>query len=340
MRTSLLLVCVLAAAAVALAAPLTELQYKAKWGSFKHSFTKTYATKHEEQLRFEIFADNLDRIMRHESNPNRTHFLAMNQFGDLTNEEFVARYTSLRPVSSPFLRSRNEHSISLKHAMVPDAVNWTAEGVVTPVKDQGQCGSCWAFSTTGSVEAAYAIAQKTTPVSLSEQELVDCATAEGNQGCNGGLMDYAFEYIISNKGLCKESAYTYKAKDGTCVKSKCTSAVTITGYKDVPAKDELQLQAAVAQQPVSVAVDAQGADWQFYSGGVIGKGCGTELDHGVLAVGYGTLNGTPYWIVKNSWGPGWGLGGYILIQRGTTAGSPGACGIALSASYPTGATKV
>jgi len=274
--------------------------------------------------------------MAHEANPNRTHTLAMNKFGDLTNEEFVAQYTSFRPVEYPYIRHRNEHYFPLERMAVPDSVNWTAKGVVTPVKDQGQCGSCWAFSTTGSVEAAYAIASGSV-VSLSEQELVDCSSAEGNDGCNGGLMDYAFEFIISNKGLCKESDYTYKAKDGSCVKSKCTSAVTITGYKDVPAKNEPQLQAAVAVQPVSVAVDAAGSDWQFYKSGILGKSCGSQLDHGVLATGYSIQGSTPYWIVKNSWGADWGMEGYLLIQRATTAGGAGACGISLAASYPTGA---
>jgi len=154
-------------------------------------------------------------------------------------------------------------------------------------------------------------------------------------------MDQGFEFVIKNKGLCTEKAYPYTASDGQCKESTCTSTVTITAYKDVPQNDETQLQAAVAQQPVSVAVDASENFWQFYSGGVIpASQCGTDLDHGVLAAGYGEANGKPYWIVKNSWGTSWGLNGYILLERGTTSGSPGTCGIAMVASFPTGAQKV
>jgi len=208
------------------------------------------------------------------------------------------------------------------------------------VKNQQQCGSCWAFSTTGSTEAAYAIENNAAPISLSEQELVDCSTAQGNQGCNGGLMDQAFQFIISNGGLCSEDAYPYTAQDGTCESSTCSSVVTVSGYTDVTPSDEDALQAAVAQQAVSVAVDAGGSDWQFYAGGVLSDACGTELDHGVLAAGYGTTSGTPYWYVKNSWGADWGDAGYIMLKRGTGSGNPGECGITLSASYPTGATAV
>jgi len=165
-------------------------------------------------------------------------------------------------------------------------------------------------------------------VSLSEQQLVDCSTSQGKMGCNGGLMDYGFQYIISNKGLTTEALYPYKAVDGTCNK-KATKVSTIKSFDDVSPGDEDELLTAVAQQPVSVAIEADQESFQFYSGGVLTAACGTNLDHGVLAVGYGTDSGTDYWIVKNSWGASWGEAGYVRLERGINQ-----CGIAEAASYP------
>ncbi|RYG50181.1 hypothetical protein EON67_05740, partial [archaeon] len=211
--------------------------------------------------------------------------------------------------------------------------DWVAKGAVTPVKNQGDCGSCWSFSTTGSVEGAHFIATGKL-VSLSEQQLVDCSGAEGNNGCNGGLMDYAFEYIIKNKGICSEESYPYTGTDGKC--KKCTAVATITGYKDVPTNSETSLVAAIAERPVSVAIEADQSSFQFYSGGVLTAACGTSLDHGVLAVGYGTLSGNDYYKVKNSWGPDWGMSGYVLLGRGSKFnGNSGQCGIQSQPSYPT-----
>jgi len=153
-------------------------------------------------------------------------------------------------------------------------------------------------------------------------------------------MDDAFQFIITNGGLCTEEAYPYTAEDGTCESSTCTSAVTIAAFTDVTPNSEDSLQSAVAQQAVSVAVDAAGSDWQFYSSGVLSDACGTSLDHGVLAAGYGTYNGSPYWQVKNSWGADWGMSGYVLLKRASGSGQPGECGIAMDPSYPTGATAV
>jgi len=193
-------------------------------------------------------------------------------------------------------------------------------------------GSCWAFSTTGSVEGLNAI--KTGNLqSFSEQELVDCGGRYGNQGCNGGLMDSGFEFVVQN-GLCLESEYPYSGRNGNCKKSSCSSSVKISGYRDVPRGNSQALQAAVAQQPVSVAIEADRPVFQFYNGGVItSQACGQQLDHGVLVVGYGDSNGTPYWKVKNSWGASWGMQGYVLIER--NAGGVGICGITSQPSYPT-----
>jgi KDEL-tailed cysteine endopeptidase len=197
-------------------------------------------------------------------------------------------------------------------------------------------GCCWAFSAVAAVEGITQIHKKKL-ISLSEQELVDCDTKGEDQGCEGGLMDNAFKFIIHNKGLTTEAKYPYKGLDGiSCRKNKTAShAVTIKGYEHVPANSEKALLKAVANQPVSVAIDAGGYALQFYSKGVFTGECGNDLNHGVAAVGYGVAeNGTKYWLVKNSWGTGWGEDGYIRMKRDVDA-KEGLCGIAMVSSYPT-----
>jgi C1A family cysteine protease len=219
------------------------------------------------------------------------------------------------------------------NVLLPSSVDWRQKGAVSSVKDQGQCGSCWTFSSTGAIEGSWAIA-KGQLLDLSEQQLVDCATGfkYGSHGCNGGQMEGAFKYVIEN-GQCTELSYPYLAKDGAC--QKCQSSVTMSRCYDVKPNDQLSLKSAVSKQPVAVAIEADTFYFQSYSSGVLTSDkCGTKLDHGVLAVGYGTENGNDYWLVKNSWGTSWGDKGYVKIGRSDSTNDPGICGIAMQPSYP------
>ncbi|XP_023756136.1 vignain [Lactuca sativa] len=299
------------------------------------SHHKVAASHQEKQRRFNVFKANAFHV--HETNKmDKPYKLKLNKFADMTNHEFKSKFAGSKIKHHRMLQGDRIGNKTFMYAnvdSVPTSVDWRKKGAVTPVKDQGQCGSCWAFSTVVAVEGINYIKTKEL-VSLSEQELIDCDTKE-NQGCNGGLMDLAFDYIKKIGGLTKEDNYPYMALDGRCnSKKENTPVVSIDGHEDVPKNNEKALMKAVANQPVSVAIDAGEQDFQFYSEGVFTGKCGTELDHGVAAVGYGTtLDGTKYWIVKNSWGAEWGEKGYIRMQRGISD-KRGLCGIAMEASYP------
>ncbi|KAJ3681178.1 hypothetical protein LUZ60_015667 [Juncus effusus] len=302
-----------------------------KWRSH-HTVSRDLTDKHK---RFNVFKENVKFI--HEFNKkDKPYKLALNRFGDMTKEEFRQTFAGSKINHHKMQRGapRSHEGFDYENVKsLPASVDWRQKGAVTGVKNQGQCGSCWAFSTVVAVEGINQI--KTGElVSLSEQQLVDCDT-NGNAGCNGGLMDYAFEYIKSNGGLTTEKNYPYMAEQGSCDKSMENSkVVSIDGFKDVPTNSEEALMKAVANQPVAVAIEASGMPFQFYSEGVFTGECGTELDHGVAVVGYGTTqDGTKYWTVKNSWGAEWGESGYIRMERGVRA-SHGLCGIAMQASYP------
>ncbi|XP_011040442.1 PREDICTED: vignain-like [Populus euphratica] len=303
-----------------------------RWRSH-HTVSTSLDEKHK---LFNVFKENVIHV--HKTNKmDKPYKLKLNKFADMTNHEFRSVYAGSKVKRHRMFcgtTTRGNGSFMYEKVdKVPSSVDWRKKGAVTAVKDQGQCGSCWAFSTIVAVEGINYI--KTNKlVSLSEQELVDCDTTE-NQGCNGGLMEYAFEFIKKKGGVTTESTYPYQAEDGTCDVEKVNKpVVSIDGYEKVPENDEDALLKAAANQPVSVAIDAGGSDFQFYSEGVFTGECGTELDHGVAIVGYGTtLDGTKYWVVRNSWGPEWGEKGYIRMQRGISD-KEGLCGIAMEASYP------
>jgi len=304
--------------------PFTEEEYWTLWKYFQSMegpSTTEYQTADEHSKRFGIFKNNMDYAREFNKKGEYSFKLGVTAFADLTEEEFAA-----------YIAKNNGHKRQTKMVTeffdasdktAPDSMDWSQEGAVTPIKNQGQCGSCWSFSTTGSIEGQYYLKYNKLS-SFSEQELVDCSGSAGNLGCNGGDMDAAFGWIESN-GLCLESAYPYTGENGTCEKSRCTAKTTVKSYTDIKEGNTEDLKTAIGTVgPISVAVDAT-TMWQLYSGGIFNHRCNiNKLDHGVLAVGYTS----DYWKVKNSWGASWGESGYIRLAPGNT------CGIAQDASYP------
>jgi KDEL-tailed cysteine endopeptidase len=303
---------------------------KLEFENYLEVYSKSYSSDEEYQKRFKIFQQNSELIRKHNQG-NNDWYLGINKFADMSTEELSSIYLSHkyeREIQRDFIKSETNFTGPEKSFEIPSSIDWRTKGAVNYVKDQGNCGSCWAFSAIGAIESIWKISGHPL-VSLSEQQLMDCSYA--NFGCYGGWTDDAFDYIIKNEGVANQTVYPYKAKNGSCDKTKAKQITArITGYKYVTSRNETALLAAIANQPVAVYVEAD--YWFFYFGGIVNRNCNTNLNHGVLVVGYNTTSSIPYYIVKNSWGTDWGRSGYIKIA--ITSGN-GICGIQISPMYPT-----
>lgn len=322
-----LLPCLLLKAAASVVIP-TRADVQTAFAAWQRQFGVEFHSVAEYLHRLSVFEQNHLRMWAHNTFDNHTFDLGHNQFSHLTSAEFMAGFKQ-PPEWTQFNKMFVDDDFAARVLLanvdaLPDSVDWVAQGAVTPVKNQGQCGSCWTFSATGALEGA-AFVKTGKLVSLSEQQLVDCD--DSSSGCNGGLMDNAFFYVQKH-GLATEAEYPYKGVNGMC-HAAVGATPRVTGVIDLPRGDEQSLAAAVATQPVSVAIQANQFAFQFYKSGVLTATCGKNLDHGVLLVGFGVDSGVPYWKIKNSWGANWGEGGFIRIERGTNK-----CGVAESASFP------
>ncbi|KAL0346760.1 UNVERIFIED_CONTAM: Cysteine proteinase 3 [Sesamum calycinum] len=294
---------------------------------FAHKYGKRYESAEEIRRRFEIFSENL-RMIRSHNKKGLSYTMGINEFTDMTWDEF--RRHRLGAAQNCSATTRGNYKLT--DAPLPESKDWRKADIVSPVKNQGHCGSCWTFSTTGALEAAYAQAFGK-GISLSEQQLVDCAGAFNNFGCHGGLPSQAFEYIKYNGGLETEEAYPYTAKNGVCKFSSENVGIQVLDSVNITLGAEDELKHAVAfVRPVSVAFEVVSGFRAYKSGVYTSTTCGSspmDVNHAVLAVGYGVENGIPYWLIKNSWGADWGDKGYFKMEMGKNM-----CGVATCASYP------
>jgi C1A family cysteine protease len=299
---------------------------------WKATHERVYETLEEDLMRRSIFCSNLIKIIKHNLE-GHGWTMSMNHFGDLTPNEFSAHMTG----SHCLILSSNHPYFDENYQDVDflEEVNWVKEGRVTPVKNQGHCGSCWSFSATGAIESAFSIAGHPL-ISLSEQQLIDCSASFGNHGCDGGMMDRAFSYVVKTGGLCSEEEYPYQGVNGQCQVKTCGRLYDpIISFHYVAARSQGALMEALMKNPVSVGIEADQASFQFYSSGVMTSSCGNKIDHGVLAVGYGWDGDQSYWLIKNSWGSAWGEDGYIRLGMNSTRnGGTGQCGILSQPSFP------
>nr|BAF81994.1 cysteine proteinase [Platycodon grandiflorus] len=304
-----------------------QTRHSLAFARFAHRYGKSYETAEEMKRRFSIFVDSLKMIRSH-NKKGLSYTLGVNEFADLTWEEFRKHRLGAAQNCSATLKGNHK----LTNGLLPLKKDWREVGIVTPVKNQGHCGSCWTFSTTGALEAAYVQAFGKA-IFLSEQQLVDCARAYNNFGCNGGLPSQAFEYIKANGGLDTEEAYPYTGVDGVCKFSSENIGVQVLDSVNITLGAEDELKDAVAfVRPVSVAFEVVSGFRLYKSGVYTSDTCGNtpmDVNHAVVAVGYGVENDVPYWLIKNSWGADWGDNGYFKMEMGKNM-----CGVATCASYP------
>ncbi|KAL1783943.1 cathepsin L1-like [Sigmodon hispidus] len=320
-----------------------NIQKKLCDGSFDEEFTTVLISpkllipmgksgKNEEGQKRAVWENNKKMIELHNEDYAKGKHgfsLEMNAFGDLTNTEFKLLMTGFQSMGTKEMNVFEEPLVG----DVPKSVDWRDHGYVTSVKDQGNCGACWAFSAVGSLEGQ--IFRKTGRlVPLSEQNLVDCSWSYGNVGCDGGLMELAFRYVKENRGLDTRVSYAYVAKSGPCRYDPKYSAANVTGFVKIPASEDALMKAVATVGPISVGIDTHHHSFRFYNGGLYYEAdcSSSNLDHAVLVVGYGEeSDGRKYWLVKNSWGERWGMNGYIKMARDRNNN----CGIASYAIYPT-----
>lgn len=298
---------------------------------------------------FENWLEN-DKFIEITNGQNLTYTVGHNSYSGYSSEEFsqlMGFQSNSELIASGNLRGGIIQSTDVDKmfdlSALPSSIDWRTKGAVTGVKDQGQCGSCWSFSSTGALEGAYAIKYGNL-ASFSEQELVDCSNiknGESNMGCNGGNMQPTFDWIGKNGGLCEEQAYPYVSgttkTGGTCQKTcSLVSGSAVKSSHAVTANSDNSMMTTLAMQPVSIAIEADQKAFQLYTSGIFSENCGSNLDHGVLLVGYGSSNGQDYYIMKNSWGTTWGESGYMRMGRGLQYNNgAGQCGLLMEGSYPT-----
>ncbi|CAG9854679.1 unnamed protein product [Phyllotreta striolata] len=287
---------------------VSALSLHEQWADFKVKHGKSYKNIAEETARFEIFQQTLKKIEEHNAKYEAglsSFWMGVTKFADMTSEEFQAMM-SKQIISMPKIEGERHVPFEVE----PEEIDWREKGAVLEVKDQGQCGSCWAFSTTGSLEGQNAIINGKN-ITLSEQQLVDCSGSYGNGGCNGGAMVYGLEYVRDH-GIESEDSYPYEAKQGDCKADPNKSVLKIKSFKLVDVSTEALKNAVGTVGPISVGLSSSGL--QNYAGGIIDQNCQGQVDHAVLAVGYGE-SPLPYWIIKNSWGKGWGENGFFRLAR-------------------------
>ncbi|XP_063906826.1 procathepsin L-like [Zophobas morio] len=327
----LLAICVVGGQAVSFSKLVQE-----QWATYKLTYNKQYQSEIEERFRMKIFMENSHQIAQHNKLYAQglvTYEMGISKYSDMLHQEFIQIMNGFNGTAMRGSGRKDRITfIPPANVEVPTDVDWRTKGAVTGVKDQGACGSCWAFSATGSLEGQ-TFRRTGKLVSLSEQNLVDCSQPYGNMGCHGGLMDLAFRYIAANGGIDTEASYPYTAIEGQCQYNPKNRGATDYGSVDLAPGNELLLQSAVATVgPISIAIDASKPSFMNYKSGVYYEPTcsSSRLDHGVLIVGYGTDNGQDYWLVKNSWGNTWGDAGYIKMARNRNNN----CGIATMASFP------